>query len=374
MFNRFIPLVLLLLILNACLDNSHEIVSEFNLGAEQIRQKTIPDKALDVFKFQLKKDKTWILEGESTSPDAVKHMRQLAESLLGEDTYQDNFRLLPDAAFADSAYALVIVSVTPLRREARHASEILDQVIMGNQLQLLQRNKGWYLVRNHYGYIGWINKTAIQRTDKKGLDVWNRAERVQVKELFAFVYERPSTKALHLSDLVLNSALKKVAQIGRWMQVELPDGEQGFVPVSDLQPYLDNLNPDNVAVKNLICTAKSMLGIPYLWGGKSSKANDCSGFTQIVFRTNGIQLPRDASQQALIGAQIIPKENFSNVQAGDLLFFGMDERITHVGISLGGYDFIHQDSDVHVDSFDEQAENFNAFRKKSLKIIKRILH
>ena len=116
-----------------------------------------------------------------------------------------------------------------------------------------------------------------------------------------------------------------------------------------------------------------MLGVPYLWGGKSSKASDCSGFTQTVFRANGIQLPRDARQQAMLGETIDAAEDFSNVKPADLLFFGSGKRITHVGISLGGYDFIHQDSDVHIDSFNPQAENFNAFRKRTLKIIKRIL-
>ena len=50
-----------------------------------------------------------------------------------------------------------------------------------------------------------------------------------------------------------------------------------------------------------------MTGVPYLWGGNSSKANDCSGFTQTVFKTLGIQLPRDARQQALL-EKIIPDQ------------------------------------------------------------------
>ena len=116
-----------------------------------------------------------------------------------------------------------------------------------------------------------------------------------------------------------------------------------------------------------------MIGIPYLWGGKSSKANDCSGFTQTVFRANSVQLARDARQQALQGLEIVTDSTFSNVRPGDLLFFGSGERVTHVGLSLGGYNFIHQDRDVHIDSFDSNADNFNSFRKKTLKKITRVL-
>ena len=366
-----IPFVLFLVI--ACSESPETLIKKFNQSTAQIAMQTIPDKALDVFDFQLIKNTDWILEGETTVPKVADQVRHLADSLLGAQAYEDKINLLPDPALGDSAFAVVIVSVTPLRRGARHASEMLDQVIMGNTLQLLGKKGGWYRVKNHYGYIGWVNKTALQRMNREGVENWNNSNRVQVTALSSFVYRKPSLQALHLSDLVLNATVKKIGRKGKWIQVELADGESGFVPAADLGPLVRNRNPKNVMPAAIIHSAERLLGIPYLWGGKSSKANDCSGFTQTVFRANGIQLPRDARQQALLGGTIIPKEDFSNVQPGDLLFFGVGKRITHVGISLGGYDFIHQDSDVHVNSFDEHAANFNAYRKGSLKLIKRIL-
>ncbi len=357
----------------ACSESPETLIKQFHAGSGQIAAQTIPDKALEVFDFQLSKDPGWVLKGETTVPEAADQVRRLADSLLGANTYQDDIRLLPDPALGDSAFAVVIVSVTPLRRGAKHASEMLDQVIMGNALQLLEKKRGWYRVKNHYGYVGWINKTAIQRMDRKGLENWKNSNLVQVTSLSSFVYRKPSLQALHLSDLVLNATLKKTGRKEKWIQVELADGENGFVPAADLGALVENINPGKIPPAAIIHSAERLLGIPYLWGGKSSKANDCSGFTQTVFRANGIQLPRDARQQALLGETIIPKEDFSNVQPGDLLFFGVGKRITHVGISLGGYDFIHQDSDVHVNSFDKHAANFNAYRKGALKLIKRIL-
>lgn len=375
MIRRFILIFLTTLFygLVSCSESPETLIQKFDRGSIQIVRQTIPDKALEVFDFQLSHNSDWILKGATTVPQAADRVRRLADSLLGGNAYRDEIRLLPDPALGDSNFAVVIVSVTPMRREARHASEMLDQVIMGNALQLLEKKGGWYRVKNHYGYTGWINKTAIQRTDKNGLESWNNSDRLQVTALSSFVYQKPDLQALHLADLVLNATLKKIGRKGNWMQVELADGEKGFVPARDLGPLIENADPKKIPAASIIRSAQRMLGIPYLWGGKSSKANDCSGFTQTVFRANGIQLPRDARQQALLGETIVPKKDFSNVRPGDLLFFGSGKRVTHVGISLGGYDFIHQDSDVHVNSFDEQAPNFNAYRKGTLKLIKRIL-
>ena len=115
------------------------------------------------------------------------------------------------------------------------------------------------------------------------------------------------------------------------------------------------------------------MGISYLWGGHSTKGLDCSGFTSTVFRANGYQLPRDANMQVDLGEEIEPAGDFSNVNAADLIFFGSEKNITHVGICLGGSYFIHCSGDVHVNSLDENDPLYNEHRKKSLRYIKRII-
>ena len=79
-----------------------------------------------------------------------------------------------------------------------------------------------------------------------------------------------------------------------------------------------NSEPD---VQSILSDARQMMGSPYLWGGASSKATDCSGFVKLVYYTQGIILARDASQQARYG-EPIDFSNRNNLQPGDLLFFG----------------------------------------------------
>ncbi len=136
-------------------------------------------------------------------------------------------------------------------------------------------------------------------------------------------------------------------------------------------------SPDNqkdIDRQALITKAKELLGIPYLWGGSSVKGLDCSGFTGTVFRHFGYQLPRDANMQANLGQKIMPDPDYANVWPGDLIFFGSQKKITHVGICLGGSYFIHSSALVKINSLDEDDKLFNAYRKNSFRFIKRIIN
>ena len=85
-------------------------------------------------------------------------------------------------------------------------------------------------------------------------------------------------------------------------------------------------------------TAQAFIGVPYLWGGTTALGLDCSGFVQQVYRLNGLALPRDADQQAVLGRRV------EKARAGDLMFFGA-ERVTHVALATSATEFIHASMD-----------------------------
>jgi hypothetical protein len=202
---------------------------------------------------------------------------------------------------------------------------------------------------------------------------WQKSEKLSLNTNYAQIFMEKSEKSQVISDLVLGSIVKKIKVEGVWTEIELPDGRAGFVKSENLLSYQMAAQSTTVDRNRLIERAKTMMGIPYLWGGHSTKAFDCSGFTSTVFRTEGIQLPRDASMQVKLGEEVIADSNYTNVLEGDLIFFGSSKSITHVGICLGGALFIHCSGDVHINSLDKNDELFNAYRKRTFRHIKRII-
>ena len=163
-------------------------------------------------------------------------------------------------------------------------------------------------------------------------------------------------------------------------KLNTPDGRIAFVEKNNCENFNTWLNKNNPTEADIVTTAESFMGIPYLWGGTSAKGMDCSGFTKTVYFLNGIVLSRDASQQVHTGILVDTQNGFEKLRAGDLLFFGSQatdstkERITHVGIYIGNYQFIHASGRVQINSFDKNAANFNEYRLNHFIRAKRILN
>ena len=103
----------------------------------------------------------------------------------------------------------------------------------------------------------------------------------------------------------------------------------------------------NLLTKNLELKAKKFLGKPYVWGATGPNCFDCSGFTQKVYRSIGINLPRVSRNQAKVGKLV----KFDELQKGDMVFFDTSRdnrgRVNHVGIYLEDGKFIHASSGKH---------------------------
>jgi hypothetical protein len=247
-------------------------------------------------------------------------------------------------------YGICNLGIVPLRLEPSDASEMVSQVLYGTHFKVLERRKKWSRLRIAFdNYEGWIDNKQFMLIDES---VYNN------------IAVQPQYLSKNLIDFVINE-------------------KQNLVPIP-LGAVLDhcqmlnhtfegNLDQVTLGREHILSTALLYLNSPYLWGGMTPFGIDCSGFTQMVYKLNGYQLNRDASQQATQGE---PLSFIEESLPGDLAFFDNSEgNIIHVGIIMEDHHIIHAHGQVRIDRIDHSGI-YNVDTKShshKLRVIKKIL-
>ncbi|MFO7526878.1 MAG: C40 family peptidase, partial [Ignavibacteriaceae bacterium] len=196
---------------------------------------------------------------------------------------------------------------------------------------------------------------------------------------YGFAYSQPDEKSQRVSDLAIGNVLKLISEEENYYKANFPDGREALINKNECRLFNNWYSDLNPTSENVLSEAHRFMGVPYLWGGTSSKGMDCSGFTKTVFFLNGIILPRDASHQVHTGELVNTENGWENLNPGDLLFFGRKasgerkERITHVAIYIGDGDFIHAAGRVQINSFNPDKPYYSDYRKSGFIRAKRIL-
>lgn len=355
-----------------------QVDSRINEIINSIQKDFVPDKRTGVFevKAEISGNKI-ILNGETDNKSAVN---KLIDKITGELNLEieNNILVLPDTALKGKTYAIVSVSVANMRKENDHDAEMVSQVILGSIVKVLKKKGGFYFIQSPDDYLGWVESGSLVLCDENEMNEWKKAKRIFYNELFGIIYSKKTKQSDPIGDIVVGAELKYLSKDGNWWKVLTPRGELGYVPLKEAIDKEQWAKTRKLNSDNILKTARRFLGFPYLWGGTSSKGLDCSGFVKTVFYINGYMLPRDASQQAFVGEEIIPEENYRNVKAGDLLFFGGKNkdgkvRVTHVAIYVKDYTFIHCSSYVQFSSLKKDAPNFDPYHSDRLVKITRII-
>jgi len=240
-----------------------------------------------------------------------------------------------------------LVIAQPVANMHAHAaaeSEVVSQVLYGTGVLALEKQGDWTHVRTADGYTGWVAASDMR---PQGATLYAPEGRsIHVVALSANIYEEPDvTRRPALLQLPWEAILETVPQPSppdiRWLKVRLVDHRTAWVQRGDVGTDTAPLTIDET-----IALARRFLGVTYTWGGVSSFGFDCSGFTQMLIRRRGIEMPRDADLQATwSGAEPVERKDLA---PGDLLFFGASPaKITHTGMYIGHGEFIHDTTHDH---------------------------
>jgi len=330
---------------------------ELNQFIDSVGNEFAPDKRVEVFNIKsVVKGDSVILKGETTNIDAYNKIQAQAKKTLV--LVKDSVRILPDRKLGEKIWGIIYNSVGTIRKEPRYSAELVSQALLGMPVKILETKGGWRRVQTPDKYIGWMNGSVSVMT-KNELQSHLQQPRLIVTSLNTHSYSQPTSSSGIVSDLVIGNMIVIKEEVGNYFQVVYPDNREGYISKTDAAKVGDWLNNIDLSGEAIVSTAKQFMGIPYLWGGTSSKGLDCSGFTKTVYFMHGMQLARDASQQVNSGQLIDEQGDFDKCQPGDLVFFGSgstdenpQERVVHVGIYIGDKRFIHASDYIHINSFD----------------------
>ncbi len=259
-------------------------------------------------------------------------------------------------------YGICLMSIIPCRKEPSSTSEMVTQLLFGEHYEVKEMTSGWVRIETAIDhYACWISEKQHAPITSTQFEYLQHNEVPVSGELIYILADNLGKRTFPIS---IGCKLPFLNPNSPFQSATFNYSYDGQV----MTPGVKN------SVQNLVSSAFLFLNAPYLWGGRGPFGIDCSGFTQLTYRLNGYDLPRDAWQQALLGEALSFVEE---AQPGDLAFFDNAEgKITHVGIVIGEGQIIHASGSVRIDRFDHYGIHHTENKQytHNLRVIKRIIY
>lgn len=244
-------------------------------------------------------------------------------------------------------------NLTGLYEKPTFGMPLSSELCYGTELEILDEQGDWVFARQQDGYLGWAYRPYLSA------DVIKETTHLVLAPSYGLRAE-PDRESEIVTRVVSGTGVCVEEIRDEWAKVLA--NKTGWMPIKFLRSVKEFPGSPEEKRKTLVEDSARLIGVPYLWGGTSGNGIDCSGFARLLHRWVGVDIPRDADMQHIAARPVEPP-----FEAGDLLFFaqnGSQRKITHVGVSLGGWRMIHSSrgrNGVYIDELQEDEARRRAF-------------
>jgi cell wall-associated NlpC family hydrolase len=224
------------------------------------------------------------------------------------------------------------------------------EALLGDRVVVVRLRRHWAKVvvpsqpsqKDARGYPGWVPRRQLT-----GRDPVATTQTATVTRRTAWLRTDDAAAGRDLA-ISFGTDLPYLGRTGRYARVATPRGDPRLLPLGAVVVHDRGTPAIAPSRAGLVSTAKTFLGVPYLWGGLSGFGLDCSGLTWLDHRVHGIRIPRDALPQSQHGTLVGTR------QPGDLLFYAGNGPVHHVTMYIGDGQIIqapHTGAVVRIDPF-----------------------
>jgi hypothetical protein len=242
------------------------------------------------------------------------------------------------------AAGVVINTAENMHSRSSAMSDVVSQALLGTSIKILKTERNsdgedWYYVETPDTYKGWIIGPSLRVFKPADKPYASQGRIFEVTALLANTYREPDvTKHKPVKAAPISSVLEVIRDVDkRWLEVTLPCGTRAWIQHGDGDLHDAPMVWTRRSPEEMVTLAERFIGLPYLWGGTSPLGLDCSGFVQLIYKMNGVQLRRDADMQ--FGQNDLIPVPAGEEATGDLVFF--TKKIGHVGMMINREEFIN---------------------------------
>ncbi len=312
---------------------------------------------------EVEEDGTIVLTGYNAFPETGAALVKLLTH-MGFENIDNRIEELPSASLGEKKYGIVTATHVITYDRPELTGEKMTNALLGDHVFLLKSAPNdTYLCQTSEGYVSYVAASAVRAVDADEFSAWMDAPKVVVR--------LDSEEGENRVPAGARLPFAGMSDEGEFA-VRMPDGSVRNIPteIAAMVPAGPG-EQASIAMR----TAQSLLGSKYVWGGKTSDGVDCSGLVQSSYRAAGINLARDAYQQAYGGEIVATRWYREHLRGGDTLYFlGRGGKITHTAMYLGNDILIEASGGtVRLSSFDPESDLYREARDRGFCFGKRIV-